>query len=245
MHLHYSAVSDKGMRRSENQDNLILVPELSLFGVADGMGGHQGGQVASTIARDAISDYFKTLSLTNSVHPLERIQKSILSANSKIQEKAQQETHLSGMGTTTTLLFYQDKSLWLGHVGDSRCYLFRNQQYWQLTRDHSLVQEKLRAGLITREQLKTDKMRNVITRSVGFEPQVEIDIYTIHPKVGDVFILCSDGLSTMIEDEEIFSTLHKTLFEEKKPDQAAQTLVDLANARGGEDNVSVVVIRFE
>jgi PPM family protein phosphatase len=149
------------------------------------------------------------------------------------------------MGTTTTALIFSDEKLFIGHVGDSRCYFFRRDQIWQLTRDHSMVQEKLRAGLITREQIKTDRMKNVITRSVGFESELAVEIYEMGVQPGDAFLLCSDGLSGQVEDPDLLSEVNRELFERGNADAAVECLVARANSSGGDDNITAIVVQIE
>lgn len=236
--------SHLGMKRNENQDAFMLVPEFGLFVVADGMGGHRGGQVASLMAVTEIVDFFRDAITQNSAaqrNPGVLLQKAISSANMAIQRRGSEDPALQGMGTTTTAIWFTENQLFVGHVGDSRCYLVHPDRIWQLTRDHSLVQEKLRAGLITREQLKTDSNKNVITRSVGFEPEVEIDVYRMEPQQGDVFLICSDGLSGMLTDTRIREIISQNVFKNGSPESAVQQLIKEANQEGGDDNVTAVV----
>jgi len=233
--------SHVGMKRKQNQDNFLVAPELNLFVVADGMGGHKGGETASDLAVNTIADYFRATN--TSTDPVRRLQKAILSANLAIQNRGKAEAELAGMGTTTTALHFANSKLYVGHVGDSRSYLVRRGQIWQITRDHSLVQEKLRAGLITRAEVKTDRMKNVITRSVGFEAEVDVDIYEYDPHADDVFVVCSDGLSGMIEDQEIARIIEDCVYEKNQLDAAAKALIEAANRNGGDDNVTALVVR--
>jgi protein phosphatase len=256
-------LSDIGRRRAQNQDSGGSFPERGLFVVADGMGGHRGGEVASKIAVESIrSTVFEEIE--DGASPGEALSLGTASANRKILERSQKEPDLEGMGTTATSLYFQLDSdaprAWIGHVGDSRCYLIKEQGLWQLTRDHSLVQEKLRAGMITREQLKTDRMKNVITRSVGFDLQFGIDLYEYSPEAGDLFLLCSDGLTGPLEDGDVFEILKRYYFNPLKEaglalkDEArehesllnttVEALVSAANDRGGDDNITALLARF-
>lgn len=232
-----------GMKRKQNQDNFLLVSEQRLFVVADGMGGHKGGETASYLAVHSIADYLKSEDAANILDPSARLHQAMLAANSAIQNKGQSDPSLQGMGTTTVAMYFSSDQLYIGHVGDSRCYLLHPNRVWQITRDHSLVQEKLRAGLITRDQLKTDRMKNVITRSVGFENEVDVEIYQLEPHPGDVFVVCSDGLSGMVEDNIISATIDEYVFKQDSLEGAAQKLIELANANGGDDNVTAVVVQ--
>jgi protein phosphatase len=230
-----------GMKRKNNQDNFILVPEQNLFVVADGMGGHKGGETASAIAVATIADFYKSGSPGN--NPVKRMQQAIVAANAAIQKKGSTDASLQGMGTTTVAIHFNGTRAFVGHVGDSRCYLVHPDRIWQVTRDHSLVQEKLRAGLITRAQLKTDRMKNVITRSVGFEDEVNVDVYQLEPHPGDVFVMCSDGLSGMVDDSEIKDIISDLVFNKGDAEGACKQLIDSANEHGGDDNVTVVMVR--
>lgn len=233
-----------GQRRETNQDNGGVFPELGFVIVADGMGGHQGGETASRMATEQAHRYIRDNKLTLSTSPEQILRKGIISANSAIYDVAQNDSRLHGMGTTVTSLLFQGNTLYVGHAGDSRCYFIRPQAIWQLTRDHSLVQEKFRAGLITREQTKTDVMKNVITRSVGFEPMVDVDIYEMEVGPGDVFLVCSDGLTGMVDDLDILKTVEEKFFQQGSLDETIKTLLSLANSNGGDDNITVAMVQL-
>jgi serine/threonine protein phosphatase PrpC len=240
--------TDIGRKRQQNQDRGTAYAGLGLFVVADGMGGHRGGETASTITIDVIPKFVEEAQKSPEWNPKQVASEAIRAANRAVYQRAVEQPELQGMGTTTTaLLFHTSKAgapvMIIGHVGDSRCYYFRKEGVWQITRDHSLVQEKLRAGLITREQVKTDRMKNVITRSVGFEPDVSVEIYEMPVQVGDVFLICSDGLSGLIEDADMLSVVQKLLFESKDIQGATNELIRRANANGGDDNITTVVIQ--
>jgi len=239
--LKYSGLTDIGMKRTQNQDHLMCVPELALFIVADGMGGHKGGETASLIAVTAICDYVRERKDVN-IAPEELLTKAIQEANRAIYSHAAKNPELTGMGTTCTTLFFHKNKLFIGHVGDSRAYMIHPGCIWQLTKDHSLVQEKLRAGMITREQLKTDRMKNVITRSVGYESQIEVDIYEMKVQPGDSFLMCSDGLSGMCDDPDIMETVSDLLYKQKKVEETVKTLIAAANQNGGDDNITSILI---
>ena len=244
LRLKAAGFSHVGMKRKQNQDNFILMPEMRLFVVADGMGGHKGGETASYLAVHAIAEFFKTgEGSKHTGDPGVRIQRAVLAANQAIQARGTIDATLQGMGTTCVALYFSGENLFVGHVGDSRCYLLHPNRVWQVTRDHSLVQEKLRAGLISRAQLKTDRMKNVITRSVGFEPDVDVDVYSLKPHPGDVFVVCSDGLSGMIEDTDIRDIIDECVFRQDSLEAAVKRLIEAANAHGGDDNVTAVVVR--
>lgn len=239
--------SDIGRKRGQNQDQLACDPQRGVFLVADGMGGHQGGETASRLATETILEQLRTAQKQSS-QPL-AAKAAIERANREIYACAQKDPALRGMGTTTTLILADPElsqpQLTIAHVGDSRAYLLTQGSIWQLTRDHSLVQEKLRAGLITREDLRTDKMKNVITRSVGFEGAVEVDVYSYLPRPDDCFLLCSDGLTGLVEDSEILQVARQQGLERGNLEAIASALIALANERGGDDNITVVLARLE
>jgi protein phosphatase len=209
--------TDIGRKRAQNQDNFVVAPELGLFVVADGMGGHRGGETASAMAVEYIQKSVRELELDPNWDPKISISQAITTANREIFKRSHNEPQYHGMGTTTTALLFKNKTLFIGHVGDSRCYYLSlgtnpgAYSMWQATRDHSLVQEKLRAGLITREEVKEDRMKNVITRSVGFESEVNVEVYEMEVKPGDVFLVCSDGLSGLIEDPQMLQLIAQTI----------------------------------
>jgi serine/threonine protein phosphatase PrpC len=236
-------VTDVGTKRAKNQDNGLASSEAGFCLVADGMGGHRGGETASRVAVEKQSEALLS-SRAGSSTP-DRMIEGLRQAHENIYKLSQDNESLRGMGTTSTLFAVNDPHQphegWISHVGDSRCYLLKKGAIWQLTRDHSMVQEKLRAGLITRDQLKSDVMRNVITRSVGFELTLEPDLYHLQVAPNDVFLLCSDGLTGKVEDEEILECVERF-----RPSQAwedcARRLIALANERGGDDNISVGIL---
>jgi protein phosphatase len=235
--------TDIGRRRSQNQDSVAAEPQLGLFLVADGMGGHKGGEIASAMAVDQITEYFQKVQGHAKKDPAEVLKSAIEHASQVIFTRAADEPELSGMGTTTTAAYVQDSTVYIGQVGDSRCYYIKGDNIWQLTRDHSWVQERLRAGLITREQLKTDQMKNIITRSVGYEEEVKVDLFRMNLSSGDCLLLCSDGLSGKVEDLKIQQIIRSHLSHPQGPQQAVQALIEQANQNGGDDNISAIVIQ--
>jgi serine/threonine protein phosphatase PrpC len=238
--------TDIGLRRSQNQDSGASCPELGLFLVADGMGGHRGGEIASAMTAQIIPEMIqKSREESKPWNPKQALNEAIQEANHAIFERAIHEPELQGMGTTTTALLFHEGRITVGHVGDSRAYFFRPGCVWQLTRDHSLVQEKLRAGLITREQAKNDQMRNVITRSVGFGHETVVELYEMQYQPGDVFLLCSDGLSGQVEDKEILEVIESRMFKSQDPKGAVDDLISWANARGGYDNTTVIAVQVK
>ena len=250
MGLVFSGKTDIGCVRKSNQDAIHLDEPLNLFLVADGMGGHQGGDIASAIAVDKIPECFRAQEASSSAES--KIKASIKSANKAIIEKGSLDEKLKGMGTTSVLAHFQDTHMFIGNVGDSRCYLINNGNIYQLTSDHSLVQEKLNLSLLSgvynydREQAKNDPQGNVITRTIGFDEQVEIDVFKYQVKKNDFFILCSDGLHGKVTDErilEIFSqTCPKHEFTQGTLDKCTESLIEEAKLNGGNDNISVITI---
>ena len=239
MQFRFGALTDIGRKREQNQDNMAARPDLGLFVVADGMGGHRGGETASAISAEVI---VRSVERSNTLNPPLLITEAIQAANQAIFEKALHDPGLQGMGTTTTALLFREGKLTIGHVGDSRCYFFKRDAVWQATRDHSLVQEKLRAGLITREEVKTDRMKNVITRSVGFEPEVNVEVYEMPVQAGDIFMICSDGLSGLMEDSQMLEIVQRNLIEKNDANEAVRELVAAANTNGGDDNITSILV---
>jgi protein phosphatase len=243
MEFNVGFATDIGRKRQQNQDNGAAFPDMGLFIVADGMGGHRGGETASAMVVEIVPQMVRHWQKKKDWDPKFVIKQAIQEANEQIYLRALKQPQLQGMGTTTTALLFKDDKLTIGQVGDSRCYYFRPGALWQVTRDHSLVQEKLRAGLITREQVRTDRMKNVITRSVGFEQNVEVETFEMSINPGDVFLICSDGLSGLIEDPEMLSVVQTELFETGDIKRAVNQLVEHANANGGDDNITAVVVQ--
>lgn len=243
--------SDVGRKREKNEDRFIINDKIGLAMVADGMGGHSGGEFASQMAvevvsqiiRDLTNDPEKTLPGNVSFKPHDhggKLNYAIQEAGRQIFERACKDPQLKGMGTTTVVVYVADGCVYLGNVGDSRGYLLRNGIFRQVTQDHSYVGEQVRAGMITPESAKTHRMRNVITRSVGFQADVDSDVLQKPIKSGDTYLLCSDGLSNMVDDAEM-----KVVLETLPPAEACRRLVDIANAHGGDDNITAVVVNFK
>ncbi len=228
--------SDIGRKRSNNQDSFLIKQDLSLFAVADGMGGHSGGEVASAMAVKTLEKIFHDR-VDLSVE--KRLLESAQLANQAIWEHSNKEASLRGMGTTLTAVALEDSWLYVAQVGDSRCYLYRDHELFQMTEDHSQYYELLRAGMI-HEIESFGVQKNVITRSVGYERNVKVDLYARKMNSGDQYLICSDGLTGMVSNDQIAQVLQN--FE---PELAVQNLVDLANLQGGEDNISVIVFNVE
>ena len=229
-----ASVSDPGRRRRRNEDSFVCEPPL--FAIADGMGGAQAGEVASRLAA-AVLQEANGDELTE-----ERIAELIQEANRRVFQRSNEDAATSGMGTTMTVALVdgQGESIVVGHVGDSRAYRVRGGELEQLTEDHSLVGELLRSGRLSAEEAELHPQRSVITRAIGTEPDVDVDTFTIPARPGDLFLLCSDGLTDMIPDREILTILDG----EDDLDSAARSLVDAANTAGGEDNITVVLFRI-
>ena len=228
-----AAVTDVGRVRAglPNEDGYLdQIDRLGLVAVADGMGGHNAGEVASATALEA---------LRAAVASGEPLREAIEGANEAVLEKSESNREFYGMGTTLTAgMLGTDGSLTIGHVGDSRAYLSRDGELRQVTDDHSLVEELVRGGELTPEQAEVHPQRSIITRALGIDPRVDVDEYPIELQPGDRILLCSDGLTTMVRPEEIANILGR----EPDPRRAAQLLVDAANAAGGEDNITAVIV---
>jgi protein phosphatase len=223
--------TDPGRVRRRNEDTFVLDPPL--FAVADGMGGAQAGEVASRLAAAAFREYHDA----DGLPPDERLQAIIQEANRRIYDRARSDSDASGMGTTVTAALLTRGRVVLGHVGDSRAYRIRDGELEQLTDDHSLVGDLMRSGRLTPEEAEAHPQRSVITRALGTDPEVEIDAQSVDVRPGDLFLLCSDGLTTMVGDEDILGILAAA----PTLDDAARELVRAANTGGGEDNVTVVL----
>ena len=230
----YAVASDTGRRRRRNEDNYVVAPPL--FAVADGMGGAQAGEVASRLAASALEGED-----SDGLRGLERIDALIQEANRRIYDRASTDPAASGMGTTMTVALVEEMTVAIGHVGDSRAYLVRGEQMEQLTDDHSLVNELLKSGRLAEEEAHVHPQRSVITRAVGTDPDVDVDGFTIEGEEGDVFLLCSDGLTDMVSDEEILELVHS---HRDDLDKAVKALVTAANRGGGEDNITAVAFRI-
>src|SRR5436853_2286900 len=230
----YAVASDTGRRRRRNEDNYVVAPPL--FAVADGMGGAQAGEVASRLAAAVLEG-----GGSDGVDAPERIDALIQEANRRIYDRASTDPAASGMGTTMTVALVDGMTVASGHVGDSRAYLVRGEQMEQLTEDHSLVNELMKTGKLSEEEAHVHPQRSVITRAVGTDPDVDVDGFTIEAEEGDVFLLCSDGLPDMVEDEEILEVVHANRDDLEK---AVESLVAAANRVGGEDNITAVAFRI-
>ena len=227
------ALTDIGMVRRSNQDSLIH--EGRLAGVADGMGGHLGGETASSLCRDTLCEY-----LRGKTPDRDTLLQGVEHANAAVFERSNEDITVHGMGTTLCVMWIGDKELFLAHVGDSRCYRFSSGTLTQVTDDHSMVMEMVRAGVLTAEAAAVHPMRNVITRAVGTDADVETDLMTFPRVDGDLWLLCSDGLHGMVSDEDMAAILGGDAPDTEK----VQQLMDAALAAGGHDNISIVLVRI-
>jgi len=226
--------TDTGRQRRENEDNAYVCAPV--FVVADGMGGAQAGEVASRIAIETFEE-----GLPESGSPEERLADRVRDANHRIYDRSRAEHGREGMGTTLTAAYLDDARLAIAHVGDSRAYLFRDGELTRLTQDHSLVDELVRQGKLTAEQAAEHPQRSIITRALGPEPEVEVDTWTYPVRAGDIVLLCSDGLTSMVSEQRI----KQILDDAANLDAAADRLIEEANEAGGRDNITVVLCRVE
>ena len=222
----------QGLVRSSNQDSLLV--DQGVYGVADGMGGHKGGETASRVAVQVVKN-----ALRGKKPEMRALEVGVEAANRRIFDMARHDSALSGMGTTLTFLWESGNGVHLCHVGDSRAYLWRNGELKQITDDHSLVAELLRNNMISPEAARTHPYRNVITRAVGVDPVVQADIFVHDKQTDHLWLICSDGLTNMVPDETIQSVLKDAENEET----AADELLALALERGGTDNITFVLCR--
>jgi PPM family protein phosphatase len=238
-----AGLSDVGKERKHNEDRYILLPEFSVFVVADGMGGHQSGEVASRMAASTVAGYFRAGSKGGNGSVREALVSALTDANTKIFARADDSRAHRGMGTTVVAAAYSpgDRILYIAHAGDSRCYRIRDRRMEQLTRDHSLLQD----ALLERPDLSESDLaylpRNVITRALGIGPSVDLDVKEVEVRVGDCFLLCSDGLHGLVNDTE----MGKIVLDSHTLTEACQALIRRANANGGKDNITSVLIRIE
>ncbi len=253
MKLRYKGVTDVGRRREANEDCFAVVPEDGLFIVADGMGGHAAGEVASRLAVSAIADFIastrRDAEITwpfeyDTTMPMEgnRLKTAIRLANQRILDTINHKKDLEGMGTTLVSVIVSDSKAWVGHVGDSRAYLIRDGVLSQITSDHSWVNEQVKLGYLTRNDATHHPFRNVVTRALGSKDDVVVDLCEQGLRTGDYLLLCSDGLNTMLEDDSIKEIIME---HEGDVEAGARALIARANDNGGDDNVTVVLIKIE
>jgi protein phosphatase len=252
MRVRFSGATDIGRKRDHNEDSVFLPSDTRLAIVADGMGGHAAGDVASQLAVETVVNYF---SATEDAQPLtwpfkvdrdlradvNRMINSIMLANVEIFEKAQRDETCKGMGTTAVAIYFLDDSAIIGHVGDSRVYRMRDGRLTQLTEDHSLINDYIKMKRVTAEEAENWPHKNVIVRALGMKESVQVDIVTESPRIGDCYLLCSDGLCGMLTDVQMAHVVQSV----GDLDAAVDTLITAANEEGGVDNITVVLARIE
>jgi len=247
-------LTDVGKKRKHNEDALAFDKEDGLFVVADGMGGHAAGEVAAKITVETIGEFIAaTRQKEEATWPFKynhelnfnsnRLAVAIEKANERVMAAVAAQPWLKGMGTTVVAGLLNEKILSLAHVGDSRAYLYRQGELTLLTDDHSWVQEQVSAGILTEEEAKTHPLKNVVTRALGGGPSVSPDLREMEFTPGDAFLFCSDGLTTMLSDEEIRDTVSAA--RDKDPRELCEALIEHANEKGGVDNITVVLVRIK
>lgn len=252
MRVRFSGDTNVGMKRDHNEDSLYLPQSERLAIVADGMGGHASGEVASRLAVETIVNFFRETEEEQELtwpfkidgtdrHDVNRMATAIKLANLKIHQEAQRNPACHGMGTTVVCTLFLDKALVVGHVGDSRLYRLREGMFDQLTEDHSLLNDYIKMKNLTPEEIAAFPHKNVIVRALGMKPSVQVDLVVDQPRLGDVYILCSDGLSGMVPDPQIADLVSS----EPDLDRMCDRLITMANNNGGLDNVTVVAVRLE
>jgi serine/threonine protein phosphatase PrpC len=248
--LQSAALTDPGRVRDHNEDCIESRPDIGLYVLADGMGGYNAGEVASGMATSLIADGLQEAWIPKEAERMGRddakatterlIREQIARANSAIFTTSQNNPECAGMGTTLVVTLFFDNFMTVAHIGDSRLYRLRGETMEQVTRDHSLLQEQLDSGLITPEEAKLSQNKNLVTRALGIDPTVDPELHVYETQVDDTYLLCSDGLSDMVEDEEIRLTL---ITLKSNPNLTVQQLVQSANDNGGRDNISAMLIR--
>jgi protein phosphatase len=240
MRLGAAASTDVGMCRRANEDCYAMAPEVGLYLVADGMGGHKAGQIASRLASECSVRAIQALE-SQAVAPLEKLRHAVGCANREIHQRAERNSELRGMGTTLVALLVEQGRVALAHVGDSRAYRIRRGRIRLLTDDHSIVAELLRRRKISEDDAREHPHRHVLTRALGVAPATEPDLAELTPLPGDTFVLCSDGLTTHLEDNEILAVVEQ----ERELQETCDALIEGANQRGGLDNITILALRFD
>jgi len=251
--IRYAAASDPGRVRKNNEDAFLADPAVGIFAVADGMGGHAAGEIASRLALNTLQgvltrdragqksafspDQTAVLSTLSSL-----LVNGIRSANQTVFRSSQEKEEYRGMGTTVVAVYFGDSSAAVAHVGDSRLYRVRDRKIEQITADHSVVWEQYREGLLSKEALSSSPLKNIVTRALGMQQTVDGDVQELEVEKGDQLLLCTDGLSDLVGDEELLGILGEASGD---LDRACSRLVHLANQRGGKDNITVLVIQIE
>jgi protein phosphatase len=251
MKLEHAAQTDVGLVRDLNEDAFIVEPSEKMYLVADGMGGQAAGEIASALACERITDFIILTSIEAGStwptsydnllsHSLNRLQEAFRSANRAIYETASTDPDKQGMGTTAVCALFEDNTMYLAHVGDSRAYLIRNGLLEQLTRDHSWIHDQVESGLMTEEEAHDHPYRNIITRALGAGPEVRIDLSERSLEDNDLILLCSDGLTAMVSDDQILEMLND---DGDDLDASVRALIDAANDNGGKDNITALLIK--
>lgn len=238
-----SGATDIGRKRKTNQDSICLDYTHHFFVVADGMGGHNGGDIASQLTVKVMPEFLKT---HLNLEPQNLMKNMIQEVNREILKTADAQPELHGMGTTVSAILFAGPTLVIGNVGDSRVYMVNNTNIYQMTRDHSFVQEKLNMGIYSREEAVNDPQKNVLVRSVGFEADVQVDVFNYRICKNDVFLICSDGLHGKVSDSDILHIVQKNISDPARCQLAdvqrtVKELIQQANDNGGQDNISVIV----
>ena len=252
MKVRYAGSTHVGMKRPHNEDHFFLLAEENLYVVADGMGGHASGEVASQMAVEALAAFFIETARDREItwpyrehkslaYEENRLVTGIKLANRRVFEAAQSEARLRGMGTTLVSLVCSASGTYLGHVGDSRGYCIRGDEIFQVTEDHSLLNDYLKLHQLTADEIQNFPHKNVIVRALGMKDIVNVDVARVHPEAGDLFLLCSDGLSAMVDDASILRLARE---HGSNLDHLCERLIEAANASGGQDNITVVLVQF-
>jgi len=241
-----------GMKRAHNEDSLRLCREENLFIVADGMGGHASGEVASQMSVETLAEFFRATAEDDEItwpykvdkdrkYDESRVMTGIKLSNRRIFESASRDARLKGMGTTIVATFFSENQCHIGHVGDSRVYRYRNGQLIQLTEDHSLLNDYIKMRQLTPEEIEAFPHKNVIVRALGMKETVQVDVLSEAPEAGDVYLLCSDGLSGMLTDE----AMEEIIGHSDDLELTCERLIDGANDNGGTDNITVILVRCD
>jgi PPM family protein phosphatase len=239
LHFEYGAQSDQGKVRTSNEDSLVANPANRIFLVADGMGGHAAGEIASKMAAEKVEEILSAGRPDSSMEEL--LQCAVNEANTAVHETQKTRAECRGMGSTLTVLTFADGKYYVAQVGDSRAYLLRDSSLDQLTQDHSLVWPLYRSGVITKDEISRNPRKNLITRSIGTQPQVEADLQSGPAEENDLFLICSDGLTDVLSDGEISRIL---LSNRTDAQGYCDLLVSAANSGGGPDNITTVIVRL-
>jgi serine/threonine protein phosphatase PrpC len=237
LRIEYGAQSDQGMVRSSNEDSFIANSRNEIFLVADGMGGHAAGEIASQLTASTVEEIACGGGSNSNMEDL--LQLAVQQANMRVYEAQELQPEYRGMGSTLTVLAFRQDRYYLAQVGDSRAYLMRDNTLNQLTRDHSVVWPLFESGVLSKDDISKHPQKNLITRSIGTHPEVEVDLQNGAALEGDLFLLCSDGLTDVLSDGDILQLISRA---DRNPQEISEMLVRAANSGGGPDNVTVVVI---